>query len=245
MKRLFALSLLVLFSYFGYSQCTPDTNQSELYTPTESEGLPPGDVTIPYEAVISLNVPTDTSYLQFNATVDSMVLMDVTGLPPSFSYECNPGSCSFPGGDFGCIVVSGLALDNSEAGSWDIEAEFIFYVKAPGFPSTTLPYTLAGYTIELDSVAVGIEEIDTKSLEFFVDPNPITKDAQLHFELPSDGIYNVKVYSLLGAEVANHSIRGMKGRNQFSLGEFSDRSGVYFVSVKQANYHRSMRFVVQ
>ena len=245
MKRIFTLLVLLSFMSLGYSQCEPDTTQTELYTPTESEGLPPGEVTIPYEAIISLNVPVDTTILNITATVDSMVLIDVTGLPPSFSYDCTPPSCSFPGGEFGCILVSGLALDNSEAGSWDIEAEFVFYAKAPGFPATTLPYTLTGYTIELDSVAVGIPEIDTRNLEFFIDPNPITKNAKLQFELPQNGLYNVKVYSLLGAEVANHTLQGSKGRNYFALGDFSDRSGVYFVSLKQANYSRSMRFVVR
>mgnify|MGYP001060627653 CR=1 FL=1 len=119
-----------LFLFIGSSilaQCVPDETIPGLYSPDVSQGLPNGQVGVNYETVITMHVPTDTSYGTLSATIDSMVLNSVSGMPPGFDYECSNLQCSFPGGEFGCIRVFGISNDNADAKTWDINVEFTIY----------------------------------------------------------------------------------------------------------------------
>ncbi|MEX2595717.1 MAG: T9SS type A sorting domain-containing protein [Salibacteraceae bacterium] len=226
----------------SYTQCVPDSTISGLYSPDENEGLPSGSVWVPYEAVISIHVPEDTTYMTFTAQVDSLKLNDVTGLPGTFEYDCNTPNCSFEGGSYGCIRVFGVTKDNADAKTWDITADFSFYLSQPNIQ---LPYEITDYSITLDSVAVGISEADYSKLQFIVTPNPISERSNLLFDLPSTDLYVMDVYSLLGNNVMHMESLGKRGENQISLARFYNKPGVYFVSLKQGEYKRSMRFIVR
>ncbi len=227
----------------SYAQCVPDTTITSLYAPDENEGLPEGKVFMPYDAVITLNVPADTSYLTFTAAIDRLELNEITGLPNGFDYACYPDSnCVFEGGEYGCILVTGFTNDNEDAGSYDLVADFNFYLAAP---AVSLPYEITDYTIVLDSVAVGVRTVDHASLRFSVEPNPIMETSQLFFELPSSGRYTLEVYSLLGSKVAHNEGMGRSGLQKYPLVALSNQPGVYFITLKQQQYQRSMRFIVR
>ncbi|NQV51696.1 MAG: T9SS type A sorting domain-containing protein [Flavobacteriales bacterium] len=246
MRRRFTLLLFSALLFLNgaiYSQCIPDSSISALFAPNLTTGLPDGRVGVQYNTVLTVNVPTDTTYLTLSAVIDSMVLSDVTGLPPGFSYTCNPPSCGFPGGAHGCIEVNGFTDDESHAKTWDIEAAFEFYLKQPAI---TLPYNLAGYTITLDSAfATGLSEAQMKNLKFYIEPNPISAASKLVFDLPRATRYSLDIYSLLGTSVAHREDRGRVGENVFRLADFSKDPGVYFISINQGQYTRSLRFIVQ
>ncbi len=240
---LFLFSVLIFLSSNAYSQCIPDSSISALFAPNLTTGLPDGRVGVQYNSVLTVNVPTDTTYLTLSAVIDSMVLSDVTGLPPGFSYTCNPPSCGFPGGAYGCIEVSGFTDDEAHAKTWDIEAEFEFYLKQPAI---ILPYNLTGYTITLDSAfATGLSEAQMKNLKFFIEPNPISSASKLIFDLPRSTRYSLDIYSLLGTNVAHIEDRGRAGQHVFQLSDYSKDPGVYFISINQGQYTRSVRFIVQ
>jgi len=242
------LTLSFILSWFlGFgliAQCVPDESISGLYAPDVSQGLPNGEVGVSYETVITMNVPTDTSYGTISATLDSMVLTGVSGLPNGFSYDCSNAQCSFPGGEFGCIRVFGISNDNADAKTWPIEASFTVYTSNP---SLSLPYDLSDYTITLDSgqAGLGVKRINNEDYRFFIEPNPININSKLLFDLPESGRYVLDIYSLLGSNVAHIESVSSNGRVTQDLGEFSKEPGVYFVSLKQGTYSRSIRFIVQ
>jgi len=244
MVRSFTLILLALvFTFSASAQCTPDSSISGLYSPSELEGLPDAQVGVEYNTVITVNVPVDTTYLTLTAIIDSMVLTDVTGLPPGFTYQCVPNSCSIEGGEVGCLLVTGINNNNAEVGTYDIEAEFVFYIKQPVI---TMPYTLTGYSITLEEgTPMGIHDWNESDLKFNIEPNPINARSKLVFDLPSSDRYAIDVYSLLGTKVAHFEDRGARGEHTFPFTEFSKQSGVYFISISQGDYSRSMRFIVQ
>lgn len=245
-KTLLSLSFCFFISFLNYitvAQCSPDTSISGLYSPDENEGLPTGDITIPYEAVITLNVPEDTSYLLFTAQVDRLELDGITGLPNGFDYDCFPDTnCIFPGGEYGCIRVFGVSDDNADAGTYDLVANFTFFLTQP---SVSLPYDITGYEIVLDSVAVGIGEVKPTDGIFQVRPNPANHEAQLFFDLPLAGDYNIAVYSLLGELVFEQHGFGERGSSSLLFGNQLYEAGVYFITLKQGAYSRSTRFVVR
>jgi len=237
--------VLMVWGSVLQAQCVPDTSSGALYSPSESEGLPSGKIGAEYEAIISVNVPDDTTVLTFTGSVDSLVLTDVTGLPPGFQYECNVTSCAFPGGTFGCIRVYGQTNDNANAGTWDLSADFTFHIKPSGLPAISYPYSLEGYSIQLDSIPLGVNELNYQNLDFFIEPNPLNERSALYFELPASQSYSVDVYSLLGAKVFHVSQEGAKGQNRLMLGDLIYDPGVYFISLQQGEYKKSMRFIVQ
>ncbi|NPA34552.1 MAG: hypothetical protein GXO48_06475, partial [Chlorobi bacterium] len=79
---------LIAFSFNMSAQvCIPDTTITQAgYHP---DTLPWAYVNQPYEHIIHAYVPTDTLVVGLPATIDSMSIDSVIGMPPSFSYACN------------------------------------------------------------------------------------------------------------------------------------------------------------
>jgi len=240
------LVLFVSMALAGYSQCIPDTDVQGMYAPTAAEGLPEATVGEQYEAVISLKVPSDTHYLSYNFSVDSMVLTGIQGLPNGYSYLCTPPSCGFPGGDYGCILLTGFTDDNALAGDYDLVAQFEFYFSF-GSLHYVQPYAINDYTLTLNpSATTAVADVASDEPSFFIEPNPVVGNSKLRFTLPGDGLYDMTIFSLLGAEVGRVQAFGKRGTpNSLRLAEFDLQPGVYFLSLKQGGYTRSLRFVVQ
>ena len=130
MSTVFGAKLIALSFSLHAQVCTPDTTITQGgYHP---DTLPWGYVNQPYEHIIQAYVPTDTIVLGLPATIDSMRIDSVIGMPPSFSYACNKASCSYLGGEHGCIRLTGNP-DSSEFGVWRI----IIWVTAYINSSTT------------------------------------------------------------------------------------------------------------
>src|SRR4051812_39289901 len=105
MKRL--IPLIILSFCFGmnslFAQCSIDNTITQPgYYPSCSIGLPHDTVGQAYSTVLQVRVLTDTNVVIFgssqHATIDSVVLNDVKGLPSGFSFVTNPATRSFPGG---------------------------------------------------------------------------------------------------------------------------------------------------
>ena len=88
---------------------TDTTITSPNIYPDEITNLPEGFVGQPYVAQIDVLTPLDTSVslsgLNVNVTIDNIELTSVSGLPNNFTYSCNPPTCIFPGGTYGCAEI--------------------------------------------------------------------------------------------------------------------------------------------
>ena len=113
MKKIFLLiAMTFAIVNSGSAQCTPDTsithNVPGIY-PDTLVGLPHSYVGVPYMTDIQVKVFTNTTYMGVPATIDSLVVISVAGLPPGFGYSNTPSSGVFPGGSDACILLSGAA----------------------------------------------------------------------------------------------------------------------------------------
>lgn len=138
------LATMLLIPTLGFGQvCTPDP---AFTTPGFfPDTLPPACVGIPYQTTITLVVPVDTTVDfpplgTFTLPIDSITLDDVLGAPATFTYGCNPGSCTIAGGTAGCIGVSGTGL---VADTISLRIAITTYVVSPLGP-LTLPDTVDG-----------------------------------------------------------------------------------------------------
>ena len=117
MKKILLTLTLALAFIGAQAQCTPDPQYTAVgIYPDELIGLSPATVGIAYNQNITIIVPSDTVYLGFSVIIDKIDLTSVTGLPTSFSYSCDPPSCSFPGGTIKCAALSSAAPTSSEIG---------------------------------------------------------------------------------------------------------------------------------
>ena len=119
-KTLLTLSLAIA-TIFASAQCTPDSQFSVpgIY-PDSTTGLSPAYVGQAYNEVITIITPLDTSVVYngntIAVTILTIELTSVTGLPASFSYDCEGGNCTFDGGVTSCAVLSSSSPDVSELG---------------------------------------------------------------------------------------------------------------------------------
>ncbi|GAB5539342.1 MAG: hypothetical protein Salg2KO_14450 [Salibacteraceae bacterium] len=237
------LAVVSSFSNNVQAQCTPDSNMQGLYQPDFDEGLPPAKYDRPYETVIHVRVPSDTT-LPFVGTVsiDSAIFQDVDGLPTGITYECDQPRCSYPGGAYGCILLSGIPSDSNQIGVNDLEVRIAVYAFGQSFSDEMNEYSI---TVE-EGWATQITEYNTHELALSVSSNPVQDGASLRFELPNSGEYSVRLYSLLGSEVGmENGYAPQTNLNQIALDKFQLNSGVYFAVVSQGAYSKSLRFIVR
>src|SRR5438132_1705411 len=118
---LLAVSIFVSVSAL-FAQCNPDLSLTHPGTSPDSvTGLPHAKVGTAYSTVIQIKVLTDTNVLisgtTYHATVDSIVLNSVSGLPTGFSFQTNPVSKTFLGGSNACVLLTGLAPTSGMEGA--------------------------------------------------------------------------------------------------------------------------------
>ena len=152
------LTLTLALAFIGaQAQCTPDPQYTAVgIYPDSLTGLSPATVGIAYNQNITIIVPSDTSVVLIpgspavNVTIDKIDLTSVTGLPSSFSYSCDPPSCSFPGGTIKCAALSSVAPTSSEVGLHQIIFETTTYVSGvPLIGTTTQNDVLDYYYLEI------------------------------------------------------------------------------------------------
>src|SRR6185369_10621961 len=123
--------------------------------------LPHDTVGQAYSTVLQVKVLTDTNVVIFgstqHATIDSVVLNDVKGLPSGFTFSTNPASKSFPGGSNGCVLVTGSAPTSGMVGNYPLLIILTAYGKIfNGTYSAFITDTLTCYSITIDPVVAGI-----------------------------------------------------------------------------------------
>lgn len=126
------LLFTLLFGFSASAQvCTPDT--STLPAGYYPNAITDGSETVPYSHTVTVVVPVDTTISGFTVPIDSLVVTNISGLPSGLSFACNPGSCGIPGGDKGCVELSGRP-DQGTIGLYPVTVEGIIYANLFGGP---------------------------------------------------------------------------------------------------------------
>ncbi|MBP9187532.1 MAG: T9SS type A sorting domain-containing protein [Bacteroidia bacterium] len=134
MKKQLLLICLSLFAFIvkTNAQCTPDPNLTTTgFSPAE---LPYSYVGSPYNEVLSFKAPLDTSTF-FNGSlvdvvIDSVIMLDLRGIPANYSYQCL-SRCAIPGGGRGCALLTGQG-DSSQVGAYRIAIFLATYYHPKG-----------------------------------------------------------------------------------------------------------------
>ncbi len=114
MKKVILTLFTAIISLSAYAQCTPDASITT--TGVFPAILDTGDLNQPYNQVIQYFIVRDTAVTfqgqNINATIDSITITGVKGLPAGLSYGCHNADCAAPGGQPGCVTLSGTPTES-------------------------------------------------------------------------------------------------------------------------------------
>ena len=255
MKKIF-LSLVAagLITANTFAQCVPDTsithNDPGVY-PDSATNLPHSIVGIPYSTVIQLKVLTDTSTMigpiTVPVTIDSIIATSISGLPPGYTYNCTPATCTFLGGSDACILLQGPAPTPQEVGMvYMIHVQVSVYGHITG-TGTTLPSQSSNidyYYIQVDD-NVGISSAGQNKFEVLQNnPNPFHGMSSVDFFSPKASRVDLKVSDLLGKTVYTKVIWAKTGINRIMLNAKDFQPGIYFYTVGSDRNSVTRRMIV-
>ncbi len=255
MKKIFLfIASACIVSFSSFAQCVPDTgithNEPGVY-PDSATNLPHSIVGIPYYTVIQLKVLTDTTTMigpiTVPVTIDSIVAINITGLPPGYAYNCTPPTCVFPGGSDGCILLQGPAPTPQEIGMvYQIHVEVMVYGHITG-TGTSLPAQASNidyYFIQVDD-NVGISSASHSKFEVLQNnPNPFHGISTVEFNSPKASIVTVKVSNMLGKTVSTKMILAKSGINRIMFNSKEFEPGIYFYTISSDKNSVTKRMIV-
>lgn len=162
-----------------------------------------------------------------NATIDSIMVNNVIGLPSSFEYTCNPVNCVFTWRDVGCVNVTGNPTQ-SQAGVYDLKIATTIYAKL-GIIAIPVPDTTDGYELVISGDgSASIFDVSPNQISIY--PNPSTNG--VYMLSSSDQLVLLSVVDIQGKKV---DFKSVISKNSTILTLENAPMGVYFLRAKLGN----------
>ena len=221
LKWIIVIAVLAIIPQTTIGQiCTPDTG---LKIPGFKPAiLPNGDVNQAYSVGITVKVFKDTQVSQggqtVSATVDSMVLLGVLGMPAGLKYECL-NTCKFTPSTLSCVKIDGTP---TQAGLFPLKLPIMIYAKVFGVVPLSRPDTLRNFVLLVNGNSASIADVEKMGLSVY--PNPAKTFAHVvSSEKP-------EVFNFVGERMA---VDIKKEEFGFELNLAGLNSGVYFIRNRQ------------
>lgn len=263
MRKILLLFALVAFSAtFAAAQCTPNPIFANIgipgFWPNPQQGpLPDGEINQAYNQTITVVVVEDTTIdlsgvIGFpvppvQVSVNYQEVTGVTGMPNGITYACDTSSCTWIGGDAGCVKLSGTP---TQAGDFvvDIASNINFDVPASvpviGGTPQSLPIPGVGYDLYVDNPN-GIEEIQQNRFSVAQNaPNPFSGITEIHFNTPVAATMTIEVHNIAGIRVFSDTFRANAGMGTYQLDASDLHNGVYFYTVSNGKDRSIHKMIV-
>ena len=250
MKNFF-LTLTLAFAFFGaQAQCTPDPQFTiaGIY-PDSATGLPNAMVGQAYNQVITIISPVDTSTVILGqtipVTIQTIELESVTGLPPSFSYDCATTDCIFAGGSTSCAVLSSPSPTITEIGSHQIIMNTTTTVDAGLFGIQTQNDVVDYYYINVTNATSVINRFNDFTFELKdIFPNPVNNNSKIQFILGNSAAVVFTVFNYLGEKIEEKNIAASRGVNNIEISAKDYANGMYLYSINNGIQLVSKRMII-
>lgn len=206
LRRIFPA--LLLFSVLGAQaqNCVPDQNvtQSGFY-PKQAEVA---YVDSNYKQVLQIRVFKDTTVIiggnPVTATIDSINVLDIKGLPSGFYYTCYTTSCSFVPDSTGCATLEGKA-SAGQIGVYPLDIELEVFAKIFGTVNTSQKDTIRQFELVVDDMS-GVGYITSKSR--LVYPNPTHSGSLWFSSILENSVTEISCFNQTGQKVDYKLIKG-------------------------------------
>ena len=251
MKNFF-LTLTLAFAFVGaQAQCTPDPQFTiaGIY-PDSATGLPNAMVGQAYNEVITIISLLDTSTVilgqTISVTIQTIELTSVTGLPPSFSYDCATTNCIFAGGSTSCAVLTSAGPTSAEIGSHQVIMNTTTTVDAGLFGIQTQNDVVDYYYINVSNATSVINRFNDFTFELKdVYPNPVNSNAKIQFISGSSANVVFSVFNYLGEKIEERNIAATRGVNDIEISAKDYANGMYLYSINNGIQVVSKRMIIE
>jgi len=233
-------------NHHSLAQCTPD--QSYMVTGVYPDTVATGTVDQNYTGVIDFRTPPkDTLLLGIPATIDSVVIDGISGLPNGFSLDCNIPNCQYLPATNGCAAITGLPTAGSE-GDYPLEVYVTTYFKIANIQGSQTD-TADQFILKICptqgcplSVApqIGLQNASN----FKVVPNPIKGIGVISFSSNNRHDYKISVTNIIGQELISYYYAGIGGENQISVDFSGFVPGNYVVHLITEGTRMSQKIVI-
>lgn len=227
MKRLLLITVFASSILLTNAQvCTPDMSITEPGVYPEQPDTAFADQA--YDFSFQVLALRDTAVVfggqSLNATIDSIRVDGVIGLPSGFEYQCNPANCIFTWQAVGCVNVKGNPTQ-SQAGVYDLKIANTVYARA-GFIALPVPDTTDGYQLVIrGDGSASIFDVSKAQLSIY--PNPSVSGK--YTLASSTPLSDFKIIDIQGKNV---DFQLIKTSNGFKLDLGETPKGVYFLQVR-------------
>ncbi|MCG9879969.1 MAG: T9SS type A sorting domain-containing protein [Bacteroidia bacterium] len=239
------LFCVISFSNNLFAQCTPDPNLTSTATlPAALDTAVAGEL---YTQEIKYFITKDTNVFvpqlgtTLNATIDTLWITDVKGMPDGFTYSCHNADCKILGGTAGCATLTGTPTQ-AQVGIYPLMV--LITVRATAFLgpvpiSQNASDTNARYSIVVSGLSSKPEISILGGPILF--PNPAKEELQVYVpELSGEAqfvIQNIQGKTMQTGRLMKHEV------SHVSLEGFE--AGVYIIRIHKGNEIVSKKFVVE
>jgi hypothetical protein len=232
----------------SFAQCVIDTTITQAIVPPAGSKfdtlannnviviLPYGNVNQSYSEVLQFRVPSDTNFAGIAGTVDSIKLMSILNLPSGMSLGCNPGSCVFEGGSYGCGELSGIPT-TPDSIELSIAVE---YTVTIGGASAPIKDTLGGFYLVIKG-QVGSSEMHLTRPRVY--PNPARDYIKISAGSMADSQMDIRIINLVGSEVFRRRFSGSSAQ-PMEISTASLKPGVYLYQIRASGQTFSGKFSI-
>ena len=251
MKKILLILTLAFIFIGANAQCTPDSQYTiaGIY-PDSATGLPNAMVGQAYNEVITIISPVDTSTVilgqTISVTIQTIELTSVTGLPPSFSYDCATTNCIFAGGSTSCAVLTSAGPTSAEIGSHQVIMNTTTTVDAGLFGIQTQNDVVDYYYINVSNATSVINRFNDFTFELKdVYPNPVNSNAKIQFISGSSANVVFSVFNYLGEKIEERNIAASRGVNDIEISAKDYANGMYLYSINNGIQVVSKRMIIE
>ncbi len=240
---------IIVFSILNFAselkaQCTPDTSIHS--TGVYPSVLDTAEIDIQYNQVVQFYINKDTTVVfsgnTLDATIDSITVTGVKGMPTGFTYQCNNGTCTVSGGTTGCVTLKGKAA-HLQGGTYPLTIYLTVYAKVMLGPipvGQTVYDSTSKYQIVVRTPAGISEMIETRQVIIY--PNPAKDILQVYIQNSSVN-FSYQIYNLSGALVQKGETNGFEPIKEIALNPLN--KGVYLLKLNDNGKQYLKRFVVE
>lgn len=231
-KLLFIALLGIFANNLSAQSCTPDANINQHgYYPDK---LDSATEQLAYSMTIQLYSKRDTAIANplgpgtVNATIDSLIIQRITGLPAGLTYVCNPPNCRYPSLKTGCVNIFGTT-PNSSAGNYPLIIEVLVKATLGGSFKQNFPQNVEDFNIVVkDDNVAATNEILGGLLSIY--PNPTINE--INIINPNFVGFDVQLISITGQVLLDqHSSKTVNT----ALDTQNLANGIYTLLIKTAD----------
>mgnify|MGYP000135169970 CR=1 FL=1 len=259
MKKMLLLLFVFTSVQLQAQVCEPDAT----YTVEEKAGVYPVSDSgsspistayegLPYEFTFTIAIPDSIDWEINPEVFTTQYLVDIAldtimGLPPGLDYTCEPDDCIFLNdtsitlASLGCLLISGTPTD---IGTYPVTIQ----TKARfglGFVSLAMPALEYEMLVEEDSTTVNMVSPTRDIIGMRQNvPNPFSTHTEITIDSESLGMFDFRVYNLIGKVVHERKVMLSSGENSIQFNGSQLHAGLYFYAIGQGRDVVTRRMVV-